>query len=132
MVELYRRHWDRGSWSDYGVVWDGPFWQVAGWGFAIAILGVALLIGGQWALGWRRRTLAAERASALVDWRTLLALLPITVLIGWVEELVFRGVLVNGLLAILPWGAMALVASLIFAVSHLVWDGQAGVPSYPV
>lgn len=130
-VEIYRRFWDRCFWSDYGVVWHGRFLQTAGWGFAIAVLGVAVLLGGQWALGWQQRTPTDHWATAPVDWLTLLALLPLTAFIGWVEELIFRGVLVNGLLATLPWGAMAMVASLIFALSHLVWDGPAGVPQLP-
>ncbi len=131
VVELYRRSWDRRPWSDYGMAWDGQFFEAGGWGFAIAALGVAVLIGGQWALGWRQKTSATQGASAPVAWWLVLALLPLTALISWVEELVFRGVLVNGLLASLPWGTVALVASLIFAVSHLVWDGPAGVPQLP-
>lgn len=61
----------------------------------------------------------------------LLALPMLTLLIGWVEELVFRGVLVNGLRMALPWAVVVVLASAMFALSHLLWDGQGGVPSLP-
>jgi uncharacterized protein len=130
-VEVYRRYWDNAAWFDYGVFWHGQFMAAAGLGFAIATLGVTLLIGVQLALGWRQWRPPADPNRPPPPLALLLALLPLTLLIGWVEELIFRGVLVNGLLAALPWAAMALVASLIFAISHLVWDGPAGIPQLP-
>jgi membrane protease YdiL (CAAX protease family) len=61
----------------------------------------------------------------------LLAVLPLALFIGWIEELVFRGVLVNELGQALPLGVMAIAVCLIFAISHLVWDGPAGAPQLP-
>jgi membrane protease YdiL (CAAX protease family) len=57
--------------------------------------------------------------------------LPLALFVGWIEELVFRGVLVNGLGQALPLWAMAIAVSVIFAVSHLLWDGPAGAPQLP-
>jgi hypothetical protein len=61
----------------------------------------------------------------------LLAVLPLALFVGWIEELIFRGVLVNGLGQALPIGPMAIAVCLIFALSHLVWDGPAGAPQLP-
>jgi membrane protease YdiL (CAAX protease family) len=61
----------------------------------------------------------------------LLAVLPLAWFVGWIEELVFRGVLVNGLAQAMPTLAMAIAVCAIFAVSHLVWDGPAGAPQLP-
>lgn len=132
-VEGYRRWWDRATWADYGVLWPWDGLKSTGLGLAIAILGVALLIASQVALGWRQWRPSPTDGASLpsLDWPLLAALLPLTLFIGWVEELIFRGVLVNGLLGPLPWVGMAILASVIFALSHLLWDGPAGVPSLP-
>lgn len=138
-VELYRRYGNGDAWPDYGVTWQASTVFAVGAGLGIAILGVALLVAVQLALGWRQwRPLAKPdeptdqtSASPPAPLALLLALPILTLFIGWVEELIFRGVLVNGLLTALPWMAVAILASAIFALSHLVWDGPAGVPSLP-
>lgn len=149
-VEVHRRL-GAGRWSDYGIAWDQSFLGLMVMGFAIAAGGVVVLVALQVGLGWRRwqtgdHTLApasgaqpqaaealapnpaaSEPAPGLV----LLAVLSLALLVGWIEELVFRGVLVNGLNQALPVWLMAIAVSLIFAVSHLVWDGPAGAPQLP-
>lgn len=136
-VEIYRRL-ELGAWSDYGITWDQSFFQLAMTGFGVAAGGVILLVVLQLGLGWQRWQPPAAGAAATASDSAgpsvvlvLLAVLPLALFIGWIEELVFRGVLVNGLGLVLPLGAMAIAASLIFAVSHLVWDGPAGVPMLP-
>lgn len=133
-VEVYRRYWDRATWADYGVVGLKEAWPLVVVGLVIAVGGVVLLMASQVSLGWRRWSpgQTAEGTTAeSPSWILLGALLPLTLFIGWVEELIFRGILVNGLLGVLPWVGMAIVASAIFALSHLIWDGPAGVPSLP-
>ncbi|MGG6239806.1 CPBP family intramembrane glutamic endopeptidase [Nodosilinea sp. AN01ver1] len=150
-VEVHRRL-GAGAWSDYGIAWDQSFWGLMVVGFAIAAGGVVALVALQLSLGWRRwqpfaqspplqpfatqaqspealgsSTQTAEPSPGVV----LLAVLPLALFVGWIEELVFRGVLVNGLGQAWPVWVMAIAVSFIFAVSHLVWDGPAGAPQLP-
>ncbi|PSR12214.1 hypothetical protein C8255_26915, partial [filamentous cyanobacterium CCP3] len=150
-VEVYRRL-ETGAWSDYGIAWDPSFGGLMVVGFAIAAGGVVALIALQVGLGWRRwqaltqappvqpSVAQAQSPEALGSGTqtagpspgvVLLAVLPLALFVGWIEELVFRGVLVNGLGQVWPIWLMAIAVSLIFAVSHLVWDGPAGAPQLP-
>ena len=151
-VEVHRRL-TASRWSDYGIAWDRPFFAIAIAGFTIALGGVVLLTLLQVGLGWRKWQAPGGQSPQAPPSRSapnpddaeiprqdapnpspgvvLLAVLPLALFVGWIEELVFRGVLVNGLGQALPIGAMAIAVSLIFAVSHLVWDGPAGAPQLP-
>jgi hypothetical protein len=116
-------------WANYGLVWATLFWRQLGVGFALAVVGVVLLVAVELGLGWRQpqisESLGGNRALVVAGVLTL------TSFIGGIEELIFRGVLVESLLAtVAPW-AMVTLASLIFALSHLLWDGPAGIPSLP-
>jgi uncharacterized protein len=130
-VELYRRYGHGETWANYGVTWQASTWTPLGVGLGVAMLGVVLLVAVQLALGWRQWRPAGVDSSPAAPPALLLALPILTLFIGWVEELIFRGVLVNGLLTALPWVGVAILASTIFAASHLLWDGPAGVPSLP-
>jgi len=121
-----------GAWADYGLVWGGQLGRALGVGFGIGWLGVVLLIMVELGLGWRRWEQAQVTPSQVIRLTLMVAgLLALTGFVGGVEELVFRGVLVQGLQAAMPTGAMVLLVSGLFAVSHLVWDGPAGIPSLP-
>lgn len=130
-VEIYRRYGNGDAWADYGVGWQVSTFKTLGLGLGVAICGVLLLMASQLALGWRQWRPTAPDQPPAAPTALILALPPLTLFIGWVEELIFRGVLVNGLLPTLPWVGVAILASAIFAVSHLLWDGPAGVPSLP-
>lgn len=117
------------SWSDYGLIWRPSLWFAMGTGFAIAVLGVLLLVLMEWGLGWRRLSFPGQGESSGSMLLPVAGVLVLTVFIGGIEELVFRGVLVQGLLPVMPLGAVVVATSLIFALSHLVWDGTAGIPS---
>ena len=98
----------------------------------MALFGVVLLVGVEVQLGWRSPHLTRLSLAKLPqDFLVAAGILVLTGFIGGIEELVFRGVLVQGLLAVMPIGAMVGLASLIFALSHLVWDGPEGMPSLP-
>ena len=147
-VEINRRL-GADSWSSYGIAWDQPFFNLAIAGFGAAAGGVMILVALQLGLGWRRWQPPVSPASAApkagdVDIKddlapssgpapgvVLLAVLLLALFVGWIEELVFRGVLANGLGQALPLWAMTIAVSLIFAVSHLLWDGPAGAPQLP-
>ncbi|MFQ4136780.1 type II CAAX prenyl endopeptidase Rce1 family protein [Nodosilinea sp. PGN35] len=158
-VEVHRRL-VAVPWSAYGIAWHASFFKAAAAGFGIAAGGVALLVALQVGLGWRRWQVPgragsseaigspprisadfaeAQSASTPAPGVVLLAVLPLALFVGWIEELVFRGVLVNGLGQAVPLAAMAIreaipagiAVCLIFALSHLLWDGPAGVPQLP-
>ncbi|MGF1517055.1 MAG: lysostaphin resistance A-like protein [Nodosilinea sp.] len=147
-VEIYRRL-RADSWSSYGIAWNQPFFDLAIAGFGVAAGGVMVLVTLQLGLGWRRwqppvppASAASEAGNAGIEGDlapssgpapgvVLLAVLLLALFVGWIEELVFRGVLANGLGQALPLWAMAIAVSLIFAVSHLLWDGPAGAPQLP-
>jgi len=133
-VELHRRYGPGATWADYGADWSFTLVLGAALGFGLGLLGVVALVGGQLALGWqqwRGPKFSQTAATTLPPWGIVLALLPLTLFIGWVEELIFRGVLVQGLRPALPWLAIAVLVSAVFALSHLLWDGPAGVPQLP-
>ncbi|MBE9137166.1 CPBP family intramembrane metalloprotease [Nodosilinea sp. LEGE 07088] len=139
-VEVHRRLVS-GSWADYGIAWNSAFMLTAALGFGVAATGVIALVALQVGFGWRTWSPLARQdiaeSSATISPNVpppgvvLLAVLPLALFIGWIEELVFRGVLVNGLGQALPLGVMAIAVCLIFAISHLVWDGPAGAPQLP-
>ncbi|MEA5452294.1 CPBP family intramembrane glutamic endopeptidase [Leptolyngbya sp. CCNP1308] len=151
-VEVHRRL-TASTWSAYGIAWDWPFAKAAAAGFGVAAGGVVLLVALQVGLGWRRWQAPGQTVNptgpslsptnpsgASTNPQTipspspgvvLLAVLPLALFVGWIEELIFRGVLVNGLGQALPIVPMAIAVCLIFALSHLVWDGPAGAPQVP-
>jgi hypothetical protein len=131
--------------KDYGLPWKINLLQSFGVGLGIGNLGLIGLFLLEWGLGWVKWRLplsepdapiaaATETIATQAPTQVLLTLLT-TLLIGtWVsltEELVFRGFLLTTLQAdFTPWAA-ATIASLIFAVLHLVWEGKENLPQLP-
>jgi hypothetical protein len=113
---------------DYGVIWQGASLRSLLLGLTIAVVGVVGLHGGQQRLGWT--TLSTQ-----IPWQrwgqVLAPTLAIALGVGWVEELVFRGFLVTQLQADYPVWVATTLASLIFALLHLVWEGRETVPQLP-
>lgn len=110
--------------SDYGIGWEVSTWSSLAAGVSLGAVGVGILFSLERWLGWS--------AGEPVPWRKLPAiLLPTLVLalvISGVEELVFRGFLLNQLqMGTSPWLA-AVGSSLIFAGLHLVWEGKKVIP----
>ncbi len=113
--------------STYGLSWDLSVLQSVVIGLSLGILGVMLLFALEGGMGWV--------IWLPPGWRLLGSILPLTFLIGLVvslvEELVFRGFLLNQLqLAFSPWLA-GVGSSLIFSVLHLVWEGKEAIPQLP-
>jgi len=61
----------------------------------------------------------------------LLATLFLSGIVGFTEELVFRGFLTTRLIPFLSVWQAGAIASLIFALLHLIWDGKEGIPQLP-
>jgi membrane protease YdiL (CAAX protease family) len=138
-VWLFQRGWCQGQSLSHGLSWSLPFFSSIGVGLGLGLLGIALLVGLQWGLGWRRFPQkdspidndGPSPTSQKRPWGLIIALLPLTLLIGGVEEWIFRGVVVDCLLDTLALGTVVVLSSGIFAVSHLVWDGVPGIPQLP-
>lgn len=138
----------------YGLFWHVTTLQSLIGGFVLGVLGLAILFLVQWSLGWLQvlspldaeafssTELAAPipanqplRQSARFIAKKLAFMLFSTLAIGlWIsftEELVFRGFLVHELQQdYAPWLAVT-IASLIFALLHLVWEGKETLPQLP-
>lgn len=131
------------SFSDYGLPWKIDLLRSFGWGLAIGSCGLASLFGLKWAMGWLEwRSPQAEIVSVTTPepiatpasipvFSTLLTTLLIGIWISLTEELVFRGFLLTTLQRDFTLWIAAAIASLIFAVLHLVWEGRENLPQLP-
>ena len=139
------------SWSAIGVsvgnILSGSFFL----GLTISVLSIAGLFSLFFIMGWVKvpslhgATVSSEHELGAVSspvtpstssakphpgW-LIPVLLGLGIIIGGVEELIFRGFLTGRLAESFPlWWAGA-IASLIFALLHLVWEGTENVPQLP-
>jgi uncharacterized protein len=123
--------YNRTSLSAYGLVFNQDFFLRSPLlGIGIGISSIGLLIIGQQQQGWLSYSWHKIDSTTNPYVVTLMTLL-IAILVGAVEESVFRGVVLNQLAQLCsPWRAAA-IASMLFAVSHLLWDGKAGLLQLP-
>ena len=141
--------------SSYGLSWNSSTAHSFLWGVMIGVLGLAILFLVQWGFGWLQfqtpflaqpiqsvnssnpiesnpieskvSRLSISQSITLILFSTL----GVGVWISIIEELIFRGFLLNQLQQdYSPWMA-ATIASLIFAVLHLVWEGWNNIPQLP-
>jgi uncharacterized protein len=128
------------NWADYGWYWQPQTLISLGIGWLLGVLGLALMFGIQGGLGWvnwqppqqpdsgeGEKKLNLTDALATVVLPTLL----IALLISAIEELIFRGVLLNLLQQDYYPAIAALISSLIFALLHLIWEQQDTLPQLP-
>lgn len=131
------------SFSTYGLEVRFTQLTAVGLGWFLGVLGLIALFGIEWALGWLQwqpPTMADQdkppQAVPLIKRRSKWAIqLLFTLVLGlWIsgtEELVFRGFTLTQLQPVdSPWLAAA-IASLIFALLHLVWEGRDNIPQLP-
>lgn len=115
------------SLSDYGLTWNLSILFSLFIGLFIGILGLIILFSGQLALSFIKwQTDVREKLPSLPS------LAITTLLIGlWVsfsEELIFRGFLFTQLQKDYSFWMSAIISSLIFAISHLIWEVRETVP----
>jgi len=115
--------------SVYGIAWNSSVLVSLVTGLSLAIAGVALLFGLEVALGWVewRSPDLTTVASIATNWVLPLGL---GLVIGAIEEAVFRGFLLTQLQQEVSWWIAAVISSLVFALLHLVWDSKA-LPQLP-
>lgn len=142
--------------SAFGLIWNGSMVRSLLLGLSLSTLGIGLFVALQLQFGWAiwqpqrtaplsaSATISAEladsktsKASEVLDTqppRLQTILLPLFLLAGGVsliEELVFRGFLINQFQPVYGSWVGAAIASLIFAVTHLLWEGRDQVPQLP-
>jgi uncharacterized protein len=123
---------EHASLADYGLPWDASILRTLGLGFGIGVTGLA----GMWAIeaGWGWLIWQPDPAALKQPLQVSRNLL-ITLLLGlWIsatEEVIFRGFLLNHLQSAVPAWIAAAIASLIFALLHLIWEGRDNVPQLP-
>jgi uncharacterized protein len=119
-----------GTFASYGLPWDATILVSMGLGLALGAVGILVMVMVQYGLGWLK-----WRDDLQVTWPNVLVTLGSTLTLGlWVsltEELIFRGFIVNQLQRDYALGLTAAIASLIFAVLHLVWEGADNIPQLP-
>ncbi|MBW4671928.1 MAG: CPBP family intramembrane metalloprotease [Cyanomargarita calcarea GSE-NOS-MK-12-04C] len=96
-------------------------------GFGLGVLTLATVFIGQFSCGWCR----FEASSTKLLPSIFLPILLVGLLVGGVEELVFRGFLLTQLLADYSVGVAAITSSLIFASLHLAWERRETIPQLP-
>jgi membrane protease YdiL (CAAX protease family) len=96
-------------------------------GFALGVVSLAIVFGGQLGLGW----CSFEKSNLKLLLPILLPIFLIALLVGGIEELVFRGFLFTELAQDYPVWVAAAISSLIFALLHLVWEQRETAPQLP-
>ncbi|MBD1861172.1 CPBP family intramembrane glutamic endopeptidase [Trichocoleus sp. FACHB-46] len=127
--------------SGYGLTRTAAFFGSSGLGLILGILGLAVLFGFQVALGWiqwplssqisRQNSVSEAGKTSSWSWRIWLPTLVLGLWVSVTEELIFRGFLLNQLQQDYSLWLAGAIASGIFAVLHLVWEGPENIPQLP-
>lgn len=130
---MVNRATDR-SWASYGWVFNVQLLASWGIGLLVGVVGLLLAYGLQVRLGWLNWVCSNEGSKSLtlgaIAQTSVLTLLLATV-VGAVEELVFRGFLLNCLQGSAGIVSGAIASSAIFAILHLIWEGRKGLWQLP-
>ncbi|MBD2460786.1 CPBP family intramembrane metalloprotease [Oscillatoria sp. FACHB-1407] len=117
------------SFAAYGLPWDITVLLSGGVGLIAGALSLGGLFALQWGLGWIKWQI--DPAQSPISLTTALSTLALGIWVSLTEEVIFRGFLVNQLQQdYSPWIAAA-IASGIFAVLHLLWEGAEQLPQLP-
>ncbi|MBN3896376.1 MAG: CPBP family intramembrane metalloprotease [Nostoc sp. NOS(2021)] len=115
------------SFSDYGFVGNLSTLGSLALGFSLGVVSLAIVFSGQFGLGW----CCFEKTNFKLVLPILLPIFLIALLVGGIEELVFRGFLFTELAQDYPIWVAAAISSLIFALLHLVWEQRETAPQLP-
>ncbi|MBU7583398.1 MAG: CPBP family intramembrane metalloprotease [Nostoc sp. TH1S01] len=115
------------SFDDYGLGVNSSLVGGIGIGFGLGLFSLAMMFAVEFGLGWCE--FAKSNIQGLPS--IVLPILLVALLVGGVEELVFRGFLLTELERDYPIWIAAAISSCIFAVLHLVWEQQETLPQIP-
>lgn len=115
------------SFDDLGFTWQLSTLTSMGWGLIISLVGLATVFGLESLLGlvtwhWQK---------SRILWFLSLPILILSLGIGFVEELVFRGYVINTLKVEYSYWVTATISSVIFALLHLIWERKTTIPQLP-
>jgi uncharacterized protein len=96
-------------------------------GLALGLISLGIIFTSQFWLGW----CYMETANIKLIPAIMPSIFLIALLVGGIEELVFRGFLLTELERDYPVWVAATISSLIFAVLHLVWEQRETTPQIP-
>jgi uncharacterized protein len=114
---------DGGTLSLYGLPAELPLGASLIQGLLFGLLGLGVMYGIELGIDW-------VQWQATPKLRDLALPMVLGLWVGLTEELIFRGFLLHQLSMLPPWVA-ATIASLIFALLHLVWEGKENIPQLP-
>lgn len=113
--------------ADYGMVFNPPLFWHLGTGISLGIGILGLIFGAEGLLGW-------------INWHgekfpkfgtVIFPLLGLALVVGGIEELVFRGLFLNKLEQDYSREIAAILSSAIFALLHLVWERKNTLAQLP-
>ncbi|BAY19371.1 abortive infection protein [Anabaenopsis circularis NIES-21] len=115
------------SFADYGLIINTSLLGGLGIGFGLGLLSLGVMFAVQFCLGW----CDFEKSNIKLLPAILLPIFLVALLVGGIEELVFRGFLFTELERDYSVWIAAAVSSSIFALLHLVWEQQETLPQVP-
>lgn len=115
------------SFVDYGLQIEVSLVLSLALGVFLAVTSLVLIFGIEWLCGWITWNLKPNLSFLSLS----LPLLGLGLGVGLIEELVFRGFLLSELRQDYSLIIAALIASVIFALLHLIWDYQETLPQLP-
>jgi uncharacterized protein len=115
------------SFLDYGFGVNVSLLVSLGLGFGLALISLAVIFNCQFWLGW----CYMEKANIQQIPGIMPSIFLIALLVGGIEELIFRGFLLTELDRDYPVWVAATISSLIFALLHLVWEQRETTPQIP-
>ncbi len=115
------------SFAAYGWVSDFSILYSLFLGFGWGVLSLAFVFGCQLYLGLCRFKISNLESVP----STLFSVMLVALLVGCIEELVFRGFLFTQLEQIYSVWIAAIISGLIFALLHLIWERRETTPQLP-
>ncbi|MGC9524158.1 MAG: CPBP family intramembrane glutamic endopeptidase [Limnospira sp.] len=119
------------SLPDYGLSPNASFWIALVFGWILALISTAVLYGIQRGAGW----IEWSESLSLTTFKNVLpGFLPvagIALAVSATEELVFRGFVQQQLQSVAPLVPAAAIASLLFALGHLIWGAKDAIAQLP-
>lgn len=115
------------SFSDYGLGVKLSMLGSLALGFGLGVISLTMMFTCQFWLGW----CYLEKSNIKLIPSILPSIFLIALLVGGIEELVFRGFLLTELEQDYSLWSAATLSSLIFALLHLVWEQRETIPQIP-